>query len=195
MKTISIPTNNNPFTVIINNREYTYKGGETIEVPDEVAEAIDDALELVPKPKRYQSLFAQRTEGNLAKLTAADFEGVTAIANYAFYDLKSIRDVTFNRNVTSIGNNVFFGCSNLESVRFEENSRIESIGIGVFEWCQKMTRVHLPEKPPKLTNTTTFSNINPACVFYCKSQAILEAYKEAPVWSTLTGTYTFVVEE
>lgn len=40
MKTITIPTYNNPFIVNINNKEYTYKAGETIEVPDEVAEVI-----------------------------------------------------------------------------------------------------------------------------------------------------------
>lgn len=40
MKTIQIPMNSNPFTVIINNSVYHYKAGETIEVPDEVAEVI-----------------------------------------------------------------------------------------------------------------------------------------------------------
>ena len=51
-KTITIPKYNNPFTLNINNKEYTYRGGDTIEVPDEVAEAIEDALELVPKPNK-----------------------------------------------------------------------------------------------------------------------------------------------
>ena len=46
MKTISIPTYNNPFIVKINNNEYIYKGGETIEVPDEVAEAIENSQEV-----------------------------------------------------------------------------------------------------------------------------------------------------
>ena len=53
MKSISIPTHNNPFTVNINNKEYTYKGGETIEVPDEVAEAIEDAIALEPQPSPF----------------------------------------------------------------------------------------------------------------------------------------------
>ena len=51
MKTIQIPTNSNPFIVNINNNVYQYRAGDTIEVPDDVAEAIEDALELVPKPK------------------------------------------------------------------------------------------------------------------------------------------------
>lgn len=51
-KTITIPKNNNPFIVNINNREYIYRGGETVEVPDEVAEVIEsymDAQHIVPQ--------------------------------------------------------------------------------------------------------------------------------------------------
>lgn len=50
MKSISIPTHNNPFTVIINNKEYTYKGGETIEVPDEVAELLENNQGIAQTP-------------------------------------------------------------------------------------------------------------------------------------------------
>ena len=50
-KTITIPTNCNPYVVVINNHVYTYKAGETIEVPDEVAEAIEDAIRLESKAK------------------------------------------------------------------------------------------------------------------------------------------------
>lgn len=32
-RTITIPKNNKPFIVNINNREYIYRGGETVEVP------------------------------------------------------------------------------------------------------------------------------------------------------------------
>ena len=53
----------------------------------------------------------------------------------------------------------------------------------------------MPETPPTLLNVIAFQNINTACVFYCKTQESLEAYKKAANWSTLTGTHTFVVEE
>ena len=39
-KTIKIPAYKNPFIVIINNKVYQYSAGETIEVPDEVADVI-----------------------------------------------------------------------------------------------------------------------------------------------------------
>lgn len=48
-KTVTIPENHKPFIVNINNREYIYRGGETVEVPDEVAEVIEAHTEAQPK--------------------------------------------------------------------------------------------------------------------------------------------------
>lgn len=170
MKIITIPTHNNPFTVIINNREYTYKGGETIEVPDEVAEAIEDALELVPKPKVYPSRLAKLAEESLEELTSDDLAGISNIRNWAFYSSKRLIKATIPKGITRIGDSAF-------------------------DWCLMLESVHLPETPPTLANVNAFSNIKTSCVFYCKSQASLDAYKSAPNWSTLTDTYAFVVEE
>ena len=195
MKTISIPDYNNPFTVIINNKVYQYKGGETIEVPDEVAEAIEDALELVPKPKRYLSKIAQRANGTLLEITANDLEGVETIIDSAFRSCASVTSIEFPDSVKSIKQNAFLSCTNAKSIRFGDNSKLESIAIGAFNWCSNLSMVYLPPKPPMLENVSAFNNIKADCVFYCKSQASLEAYKKAENWSTLTGTYSFVVEE
>ena len=51
MKTVTIPTCANPFVVIINGRKYTYPAGETVEVPDEVAEVIERHEEAKPQPE------------------------------------------------------------------------------------------------------------------------------------------------
>ena len=169
MKSITIPKYNNPFTVNINNKEYTYKGGETIEVPDEVAEAIEDALELVPKPKRYLSKFAQLVGGEIAEVTAADLEGVSKMDVGAFSGRPSLKKVELPNSITKIDQNVF-------------------------SWCTKLEGIWLPETPPTLVNANSFDKIKASCVFYCKNQASLDAYKAAPIWSTLTSTYTFVVE-
>ena len=169
-KTITIPKHNNPFIVNINNREYIYRGGDTIEVPDEVAEAIEDALELEPKPKRYISKFAQLVEGSLPEVTAKDLEEVSKIFTCAFYGNYYLTKVTIPNGITLIGNSAF-------------------------EWCVNLESVYLPETPPTLDKISAFGNIKPSCVFYCKTQESLDAYKAAPNWSTLTGTYTFVVEE
>lgn len=170
MKTISIPTHNNPFTVIINNREYTYKGGETIEVPDEVAEAIEDALELIPKPKKYLSKFAQLVGGEIYEVTAEDLEGVSTMDVSAFSSRPNLKKVEMPNSITKIDQYVF-------------------------NWCTKLEGIWLPETPPTLVNVNAFDKIKASCVFYCKTQASLDAYKAASGWSTLTGTYSFVVEE
>ena len=169
-KTITIPTNCNPYIVVINNHVYTYKAGETLEVPDEVAEAIEDAIELVPKPKRYLSKFARFVEGSLEELTEEDFEGITTISHSAFYNCNSLRKVSIPNSITTIGKYAF-------------------------DWCQMLECVWLPEKPPTITNTNTFDNLKDGCVFYCKTQKSFELYKSAAYWDTVTDKYSFVVEE
>ena len=55
-KTITIPICRNPFEIIINHHTYVYSAGETVEVPDEVAEAIQrhidchEAMKAPPAP-------------------------------------------------------------------------------------------------------------------------------------------------
>lgn len=192
-KTIKIPAYKNPFIVIINNKVYQYSAGETIEVPDEVAEAIEDAIELIPEPKRYLSKFAQRVEGSLTEVGESDLEGLNTIASYAFADCDSITEMTIPNNINSIKLGAFNSCSNL--VRLVIGNNVTSIETGAFDWCSKLASVYLPKTPPTLINVNAFNNIKAECVFYCKTQESLNAYKSAENWSTLTGTYSFVVEE
>lgn len=44
-KIVTIPTCRNPFEVTVNNKTYTYTAGETVEVPDEVAEVIESHID------------------------------------------------------------------------------------------------------------------------------------------------------
>lgn len=193
-KTITIPTNYNPYIVVINNHVYAYRAGETIEVPDEVAEAIEDAIELIPKPKRYLSKIAQRIEGSLTELTLGDLKGIDKIVPHAFSYCDKLTSIDIPNTAKSIGEGAFNGCAKLEIARFETDSNLESMGASAFGRCKGLQSVYLPETPPTLADDTVFSNINTACVFYCKTQASLDAYKKAANWSTLTGTYSFVVE-
>ena len=194
MKTIQIPTTSNPFIVNINNHAYQYRAGETAEVPDEVAEAIEDALELEPKPKRYPSKLAQLAEGSLMEITEEDLSGISSICSYAFYNIKSIMIATFSDSISAIESFAFYGCSNLETIRFGANSKLDSIGTNAFDWCAKLKSIYLPETPPALASVNAFANIKTGCIFYCKTQESLDAYKAATNWSALTSPYTFMVE-
>lgn len=194
MKTITIPTYNNPFIVVINNKVYQYKAGETIEVPDEVAEAIEDALELVPKPRLNPTRLGQALEDSVSEITSGDLVGVKTIVPYALCQRYSLKSIDIPDSLTSIGNSAFAGCSGLQTVRCGHNSKLDRIGSSTFNLCKNLTSVYLPTIPPALANIDAFANINASCVFYCKTQASLDAYKAATNWSTLTGTYSFVVE-
>jgi hypothetical protein len=194
-KTITIPANCNPYVVVINNHVYVYKAGETVEVPDEVAEAIEDALELEPKPKRYLGKFAQLANGTLTEITASDLDGVENIVYYAFGQCYSLESAEIPDSVISIASAAFNGCNSLKSIKFGSQSKLKSIGTNAFDWCSSLEGVYLPKTPPVLANVNAFANIKDNCVFYCKSQESLNAYKVADNWSGLMGSYSFVVEE
>lgn len=197
MKTITIPKRFGYPTldITVNGKVYTVKSGEEITIEDHLAEAIENAIALEPKSKRYLSRLAQLAEGSITELTKGDLDGVETIVIYAFRNSNSLKSIEIPDSVTSIGDYAFFSCSSLETLRFGYNSALSNIKINAFDSCSKLERVYLPSKPPILENTNAFGNIKATCVFYCKTQASLEAYKKAENWSTLTGTYTFKVEE
>lgn len=195
MKTIQIPTNSNPFVVVINNTTYTYKAGDTVEVPDEVADVIENALDLVPKPKRCLNKLAQFAEGSITEITFSDLDGIETVAYYSFRNCTSLTSVEIPNSVKSVCESAFFGCNSLKDVRFGDNSKLERIDAYAFTWCADLAKVYLPLKPPTLGDVNAFGSIKTNCVFYCKTQESLNAYKAAPNWSTLAGTYTFMVEE
>ena len=172
MKTITIPKRFGYPTldITINGETYTVKSGEEITVEDSVAEAIENAIKLEPKQGRYLSKFAQRVEGSIAEITTEDLEGVS-----------------------TIGHSAFASCSNLRKVSMPNG--ITSIRLYAFSWCSNLVSVCLPETPPSLADANAFGNIKSTCIFYCKSRASLDAYRSAPIWSTLASTYSFVVEE
>lgn len=49
-KTVTIPSYKNPYDVDVNGRKYAYRAGDTLEVPDEVAEVIEHDLDLIIEP-------------------------------------------------------------------------------------------------------------------------------------------------
>lgn len=196
MKTITIPKRFGYPTldITINGKIYTVKSGEEITVEDSVAEAIENAIALEPKQGRYKGKLAQRVDGSLLEITASDLEGVETIIDSAFRGCASVTSIEIPDNVRSIKQNAFLSCTNAKSIRFGDNSRLESIGVGAFNWCSNLSKVYLPPNPPMLENISAFNNINAACVFYCKTQDSLEAYRSATNWSDLADTYTFTLD-
>lgn len=67
-------------------------------------------------------------------------DSVIYINSHAFYNAKSIRNITLGKGVTEIGDYAFFLCDNLESVTIKNG--IETIGDGVFEYCNKLAAIY-----------------------------------------------------
>lgn len=55
--------------------------------------------------------------------------GVTVVGDYCFGELESLKTVTVNANLESVGYNAFYGCENLETVTFapQESGEIEFV--------------------------------------------------------------------
>lgn len=73
---------------------------------------------------------------------------VTAIADSAFKDDKTITKVTIPKNVTTIGKNAFSGCTKLKTVII--GSDVTSIGASAFKNCKALTKITLPSKTTKI---------------------------------------------
>ena len=195
MKTITIPTKFGYPTleITINGKEQTFASGVEIEVEDAIAEAIENAIDLAPKQGRYKSRLAQLAEGSITELTTSELEGVETIAVYALAYCRSLLKLAIPNSVKNIEGYAFYSCNKLESLVMGNN--VKKIGTNAFDWCASLMNVYLPVTPPILVNINAFANIKSDCIFYCKTQESLDAYKKAENWITLTGTYTFKVEE
>ncbi len=67
---------------------------------------------------------------------------VTKIADFAFLNNKSIKNITIPSTVTEIGNHAFYKCSALTQINFSEG--LETIGNGAFGNCSVLKAVILP---------------------------------------------------
>ncbi len=70
---------------------------------------------------------------------------VTAIGDYAF-SKRNIKSIVIPSGVKSIGAYAFYDCASLESVTFERQSQLETIGENAFEKCIGLRGILLPEK-------------------------------------------------
>lgn len=75
----------------------------------------------------YQTFYGCR---NLEKIAIPS--SVTAIELQAFYRCESLEKICIPENIISIGDCAFDGCSNLKEVKFEKESKLETIGGNAF---------------------------------------------------------------
>lgn len=84
-------------------------------------------------------------------------QSVTSIGNDAFGQCHDLQSLTIKDAATSIGHRAFLGCTSLATISLGEN--IKTIGANAFNSCFGLTSVTIPE------NVTT---IRPGTFSYCK---------------------------
>ena len=62
--------------------------------------------------------------------------------------------ITIPANVISIGDNAFTNCSSLESVSFEDELTLESIGIWAFAFCTNLQAINIPDSVTAIRTST-----------------------------------------
>lgn len=72
-------------------------------------------------------------------------EGIKMIVPNAFYQNKTIENITIPDGVESIGSLAFYECTNLKSVSFGENCSIKTLSCGLFSGCENLSEVSIPE--------------------------------------------------
>ena len=84
--------------------------------------------------------------------------GVTTVANFAFYRCYLLENINMYNTVTSIGERAFSFCWNLRSVRFSD--RLETIGALAFSHCDDLTELHLPKSIKSIGTDAFLGKIN-----------------------------------
>ena len=130
--------------------------------------------------------------------------GLTSYIDGAFGSCRNIKRIDIPKSVTIIGENAFQGCTNLETVSFGQNSKLQTISDGAFARCTSLKEIEIPASitvlylsafsecdnlktiichatlPPRLNNAS--ATVPENCVLYVPNEAI-SLYREATNWN------------
>ena len=92
--------------------------------------------------------------------TAIDNSVVNGIKEGAFKDNITIKEISIPNTYTEIRNEAFSGCTNLETINFEEESTLEKIGIAAFHSCSNLENFVLPSTVSAIESFAFYDCIN-----------------------------------
>ena len=113
----------------------------------------------------YVTTIAEGMFRDCKKLSTINMPTSLQQIDYAAFSNTSITSIVIPKSVTTINNTVFYNCSELLSVEFEEGSTIDRINTSVFNGCSKLTDVTLPNSiiyinQSAFNNCKSLKNIN-----------------------------------
>lgn len=114
---------------------------KSVPVKEEVEnKEVKNEKKIAKKPILVYTEACYKQQGSPANLVIP--EKYTSIGNDAFFLCKRLKSVKISSSVTSIGDNAFYECSNLQEVIIPNS--VTSIGSFAFFGCKDLTSVTLP---------------------------------------------------
>jgi hypothetical protein len=126
-----------------------------------------------PGPWEYMRMMvpanSEKCGDNLVWTFDPDTETLAITGSGPMYDYKSsdirwggniIKSVFLPAGVTSIGDFAFFNCGSLQSISFDDNSQLESIGTYAFSRCTTLQSIDIPD---------SVTSMGDAAFYYCIS--------------------------
>ena len=162
---------------------YTYTGTGSKLIRDDPTALIKDGVkyQLSLKDKTatvvgYTGSVADVTV--LSKVTKNDVDyNVTAIDEEVFQESKTLKSVTIENSVITIGKFAFFDCESLTSVVLPDS--VESIGEQAFAGCEKLTTVTFGSGVKTLGAYAFYQAADRGVKFYADSGCTIELYDVA----------------
>lgn len=138
-------------------------------------------------------------------LSDTDITDAGSFSGYGLlYGNQTLKEIIYPESCTNIRENAFYGCTNLETVSFGQNSKLQTIGDGAFAGCTSLKEIEIPASitvlylsafsecdnlktiichatlPPRLNNAS--ATVPENCVLYVPNEAI-SLYREATNWN------------